>query len=213
MRKCADMCSTWNFGFQFYVHLFNANCSVVKFVIAITVSILSVRDTPSHKVVSCQHLLLYREYELSKVRSFIHWARLENFWVPQFLFLEIDRLAESVKNLSENITNTMNDFEQSLKHETSGMKQLLNEEVLKLKETHQNEITRLRLEHQQNSTVLKQEFKQELATKTETLKRQMDDVGVRSTTLRNLTNTLSTNYNVLHAAQVRTQYTHCIFSI
>ena len=133
---------------------------------------------------------------------FNHWARL--FFSSSVLFSEIDRLTESMKNLSENITNIVNDFEQSLKHETSEMKHLLNEEVLKLRETHQDEITSLRLEHQQNSTVLTQEFKQELATETETLKRQMDDLGVRSTILRNLTNSLSTNYNVLYAAQVRT---------
>ena len=107
----------------------------------------------------------------------------------------------------------MNDFEESLKHETSEMKQSLNEEVTKLKETHEQEIASVRLEHQQKSTALTQEFKQELATKKETLKRQMDDLAVRSSNLRNLTNTLSTNYNVLHASQVRTQHTHYTIAI
>ena len=107
----------------------------------------------------------------------------------------------------------MNDFEENLKHETSEMKQLLNEEVIKLKETYEQEIASVRLEQQQKSTALTQEFKQELSTKTETLKRQMDDMAVRSRNLRNLTNTLSANYNVLHASQVRTQYTHYTIEI
>ena len=161
-------------------------------------------------------MLIFCGHELQKVvvskKIGVLLSKLQlvgkTLWVPQFFVSEIDRLTESIKNLSENITNTVNDFEESLKYETSEMKQLLNEEVTKLKETHEQEIASVRLEHQQKSTALTQEFKQELSTKTETLKRQMDDMSVRSINLRNLTNTLSTNYNVLHASQVRTQYTH-----
>ena len=132
----------------------------------------------------------------------------KTLWVPQIFVSEIDRLTESIKILSENITNNVNDFEESLKHEASEMKQLLNEEVTKLKDTHEQEIASVRLEQQQKTTALTQEFKQDLGTKTETLKRQMDDMAIRGINLCNLTNTLSTRYNVLHASQVRTQYKH-----
>ena len=145
--------------------------------------------------------------EIGVLLSKLHSPRQDSLGFSIFVS-EIDRLTESIKNLSENITNTVNDFEESLKHEALEMKQLLNEEVTKLKETHEQEIASVRFEHQQKSTALTQKFKQELATKTETLKRQMDDMSVRSRDLRNLTNTLSTNYNVLHASQVRIEYTH-----